>query len=224
MLNPAETYAATRDQLIAEVRSLDSAQASTPIPSCPGWSASDVVAHVAGLVADLLAGKKPPLGTDEMTARQVNERRGLSHGEVCDEWAANAAGIAEFFESRELYALGLTADLAVHTHDLAEAIDAISPPPVEATLAGCDRYVPLLQERAADHCDLALSITLDDRTWTPETGSIPLALRSTPTDFLRSVTGRRTRSQVAALEWEGDPSRLLDRAFTQYGPFRSDDS
>ena len=224
MLNPAETYAATRDQLIAEVRSLDSAQASTPIPSCPGWSASDVVAHVAGLVADLLAGKKPPLGTDEMTARQVNERRGLSHGEVCDEWAANAAGIAEFFESRELYALGLTADLAVHVHDLAEKLDAISPPPPEATLAGCERYVPLVQERAAEQCDIAFAAALGDRTWTAEAGSTPLTLRATPTEFLRGVTGRRTRAEVAGLDWDGDPSALLDKAFTQYGPFRSSDA
>ncbi|MEM7091555.1 MAG: maleylpyruvate isomerase family mycothiol-dependent enzyme [Actinomycetota bacterium] len=220
MSNPTDLYAAARDRLIAELRVLDEVEAGAPVPTCPGWSVSDVVAHVSGLVADLLAGVQPPLGTDEMTARQVGERRGMTLGEICDEWANNADGIADYFEGREVYALGLTADLAVHTHDIAEAIDSVSPPPIEATLAGCERYVPLLQERAAKACDIALTITLDGEATAPTEGSAPLHLQTTPTDFLRSVTGRRTRSQVEALDWEGDPARLLDDAFTQYGPFR----
>lgn len=220
MTSPASIYAAARDQFAAEMRSLSGHEAATMIPSCPGWSAKDVLAHVSGLVADLLAGVKPPLGTDEMTARQVSERAAMSHGEICDEWVQNGPGIDAFFVDRELYALGLTADLAVHVHDLAEELDGISPPPADATLAGCERYVPLLQERVAQHLDVALEVALDGRVWAPTAGTQPLALAATPTEFLRSVTGRRTRLQVEALEWSGDATTVLDQAFTQYGPYR----
>lgn len=202
------------------MRSLADEDAATPIPSCPGWAAKDVLAHVSGLVADLLAGVKPPLGTDEMTARQVSERADLSHHQVCDEWAQNGPAIAEFFEGKELYALGLTADLAVHVHDLAEELAAVSRPPAEATFAGCQRYVPLLQERVGERLGVALDVTLDGHTWTAATGDQRVALSATPTDFLRSVTGRRTRAQVEALTWDGDPTTILDGAFTQYGPYR----
>lgn len=192
------------------------------IPSCPQWSAKDVVAHVAGLVADLLAGVQPPLGTDEMTARQVSERANKSHLEICDEWQDNGPGIAEFMAERELYALGLTADLAVHVHDLAEALDGVSKPPAEATLAACRRYVPLLQERVAERLDTALTVTLDGQDWAPAAGSTPLTLAATPTDFLRTVTGRRTRAQAEALGWGGDATTVLDGALLQYGPYRDD--
>lgn len=220
MTSPASIYAATRDQLVGDMRTLDPDQAATKIESCPEWSAKDVVAHLAGLVADLLAGVKPPLGTDEMTARQVSERSDMSTAEICDEWTANGPGIEAFFADRELYALGLTADLAVHVHDLAEQIEAIAPPPADATMAGCQRYVPLLQERVAERLDVALTVTLDGQVWEPTAGTTELALAATPTDFLRSVTGRRTRAQVEALAWEGDASAVLDDAFTQYGPYR----
>lgn len=220
MTSPASIYAAARDQFVAELRSLSPDDAATMIPSCPEWSAKDVLAHVSGLVADLLAGVKPPLGTDEMTARQVGERAAMSPTNVCDEWVENGPGIEAFFDGRELYALGLTADLAVHIHDLAEELDGISPPPAEATLAGCERYVPLLQERVAERLDVALEVTLDGQRWAPAAGNQPLALSATPTEFLRSVTGRRTSSQVEALDWSGDASAVLDQAFTQYGPYR----
>ena len=82
MTSPASIYAATRDQLVNDLRELSDDESATTIESCPEWSAKDVLAHVSGLVADLLAGVKPPLGTDEMTARQVAERSAMTHGEI----------------------------------------------------------------------------------------------------------------------------------------------
>lgn len=192
------------------------------VPSCPGWSAKDVVAHVAGLVADLLAGVQPPLGTDEMTARQVSERAGKTHIEICDEWQQNGPDIAAFMAERELYALGLTADLAVHVHDLAEVLDGVSEPPGEATSTACQRYVPLLQERVAERLDIALTVTLDGQASAASGGSTRLTLEATPTDFLRTVTGRRTRAQAEALGWGGDATAVLDNALLQYGPYRDE--
>lgn len=202
------------------MRSLSGDDVGHIVASCPAWTAKDVLAHLSGLVSDILAGVRPPLGTEEMTARQVDERRDLSHQAICDEWVGNGPAIADVFADNGLYALGLTADLAVHVHDLAESLDGISAPPTEATRAGCDRYVPLLQERAAEHLDVALSVDIDGQIWAPAGGTKPLALATTAVDFLRSVTGRRTRAQVEAMSWDGDSADLLEAAFTQYGPYR----
>jgi len=214
-------YAATRDQLVEQVRGVPDS-ATRMVPSCPEWSVKDVVAHVSGLVADILAGVKGPLGSDEATSRQVSTRAAMSLSEICDEWQANADAIVAPLVAEPLRGLGLTADLAVHVHDLAEMLDEVDVPPTEATESGCARYVPLLQERAAEQLDLALTVTLDDVTWVPEAGSAPLAVTCTSAELLRSVTGRRTREQVEAMTWQGDPTALLDHAFTQYGPFRTD--
>lgn len=214
-------YGDARDHMISQVRDLPLDQLATTVPTCPLWSVADVVAHVAGLVADLLAGMKPPLGSDEKTARQVETRRDMSIGEICDEWASNAAGIAELMTETPMTALGLTADLAVHSHDIAETIDAIEAPLASVTATGCERYAPLLQERVAERLDLALTISIGDRMWLPIAGTTPLALTGAPADFLLSVTGRRRRSDVdGTFTWQGDPTAMLDGAFTQYGPYR----
>jgi hypothetical protein len=50
-----------------------------------------------------------------------------------------------------------------------------------------------------------------------------ITLRATAYDFLRSVSGRRSRRQVETLDWSADPGPLLD-TFSPYGPLRSADA
>jgi uncharacterized protein (TIGR03083 family) len=52
---------------------------------CAGWSVGDVAAHVVGTMSDIVAGRLEGQGTEEVTARQVEERRGRSAGELADE-------------------------------------------------------------------------------------------------------------------------------------------
>lgn len=66
------------------VRSLSEKQLSTPT-RCEGWTVGDVAAHVAGSLADIMAGRFDGLGTPEVTAREVAERRGRTANELADE-------------------------------------------------------------------------------------------------------------------------------------------
>lgn len=68
----------------ALVRSLDGAELRSP-SRCAGWTAGDVAAHVIGQLADVTAGRFDGLGTPEVTARQVEERRGRTGPELADE-------------------------------------------------------------------------------------------------------------------------------------------
>lgn len=70
----------------ALVRSLDAAELRAP-SRCGGWTAGDVAAHVIGQMADVTAGRFDGLGTPEVTARQVDERRGRTPAELADELA-----------------------------------------------------------------------------------------------------------------------------------------
>ena len=70
----------------ALVRSLDEIAWNTP-SRCEGWTAGDVAAHVIGQLADITAGRFDGLGTPEVTARQVEERRGRAPEELADELA-----------------------------------------------------------------------------------------------------------------------------------------
>ena len=66
------------------VRSLDADQLAMPT-RCEGWSVADVAAHLAGSLTDITQGRLEGQGTPEVTARQVDERKGRTGDELADE-------------------------------------------------------------------------------------------------------------------------------------------
>src|SRR5437763_7932093 len=83
-------YAAARERVSALVTDLADGQLSTSVPSCPGWTVHDVVAHLAGTVADVQAGRLDGVGSDPWTAAQVEARRATPVDEIVEEWAAGS--------------------------------------------------------------------------------------------------------------------------------------
>ncbi|HVW33315.1 MAG TPA: maleylpyruvate isomerase family mycothiol-dependent enzyme [Acidimicrobiia bacterium] len=76
------------------IGSLSAAEWSTPT-RCTGWAVGDVAAHVIGGMADVAAFRLEGLGTPEVTARQVAERRGRTPGELADELGAAIKGTTD---------------------------------------------------------------------------------------------------------------------------------
>lgn len=66
---------------------------------CAGWRTADVAAHVVGQLTDVTAFRLDGLGTSEVTARQVDERRGQTAGDLADELRASAKTAAELAEA-----------------------------------------------------------------------------------------------------------------------------
>lgn len=82
----------------ALVRSLDGSELAAP-SRCTGWTAGDVARHVIGQTVDITAGRFDGLGTPEVTARQVQERRGSTSAELADELAAATKIAADILAS-----------------------------------------------------------------------------------------------------------------------------
>lgn len=222
-IHPGDAYARVRDELIAGLDSLDGPTAATIVPSCPAWTIKDVVAHLCGLNAEKLAGVPGRLGTDEATRRQVADRSSMSLAQIVDEWRALAEPIGVVMTEDPAVGSAFLADLVIHVYDIAEVLGQPTPAASAQTPAAAHRYIPPLQDRVANRLGLALNVELgDDTSWPAPSQGVDSrrTLRATPHDFLRSVTGRRTRSQVEALDWSADPAPILDSAWNQYGPFR----
>src|ERR1700676_1586453 len=62
---------------------------------CAGWTVGDVVAHVVGSMTDVVTGQLEGLGTPEVTAREVAERKGRSPAELADELAQDRKQTAD---------------------------------------------------------------------------------------------------------------------------------
>ena len=216
-------YAALRDEFIELIRSLDDEQLATRVPMCPSWTVQDVARHVCGLNAELVAGVRGSLGSDEATARQVAARAAASASDVCDEWLGHGVGMEAICTAEPLWATRLGADLVVHLHDVRHALGLVIHRDDEATIGGAHRYVDVFQQRVGEIIGVGVAVELTDGFRRPADPALPdsgVLLRATPYDFLRSYTGRRSRRQVEELGWRGDPSSILDEAWSPYGPFQ----
>lgn len=80
----SEGLPAELEYLAGLVRSLSDEEWKAPT-RCEGWTTADVAAHVAGTMTDIANGKLEGQGTPEVTARQVEERRGRTQDELADE-------------------------------------------------------------------------------------------------------------------------------------------
>lgn len=228
-IEPWALYSQTRDRMITMMRSLTDEQTGRVVPLTPGWTVADVLAHVCGLNGDVATGLREGLGTDERTARQVSSRAGMTVAEVCDEWLGHAEAMRSAIDEDGFFGRRLSADLVVHLHDVQHALGLAIDGDDAATVSGAHTYAVRTPDRWGDVAGVEVVINLSDGSrFEPGRGSSNqtsprLALTTTPYDFLRSVTARRSTAEVRALDWSGDPGPLLDH-FSPYGPLRSADA
>lgn len=210
-------YPELRNRVIALVRSLNDEELNRTVPLTAEWTVAEVVAHVSGLNADVVAGAREGLGTDERTAAQVSSRASMTPVEVCDEWLGYDQVLRATTAEIPLMEQRLAADLVIHLHDMQHALGH----PIEegdaATISAAHVYAMRSPERWAGLSGINVAIELNDGYWAgPDDGSADVTLRATPYDFLRSVAGRRSRRQVEALGWSTSAAAVLDH-FSPYG-------
>jgi uncharacterized protein (TIGR03083 family) len=116
-------YAEGRERLSEMVLHLAPAEVARTVPACPEWTVRDVIAHLAGGCADVLAGNIDGVTTSQWADAQVRRRRDHTITQVLEEWSAVAPRLeaaAESFPSPlpTIWILDLTA----HEHDVRGAL------------------------------------------------------------------------------------------------------
>jgi uncharacterized protein (TIGR03083 family) len=201
--DPAALYAESRARIV-ELVGAAGVDATTRVPACPAWTVGDVVAHLAGVTADIAAGRIEGAATDEWTARQVAERRGRTIAESLAEWDEHA-GAVDAVVGVPVAATMLVTDVYSHEQDLRGALGV--PGARDAGQADfiVERFLPGWGEKLRDAGLPALRVragALDDVVGE---GAPTGSLRVTPWELVRAATGRRTPAQMRAYEWDGDP-------------------
>jgi len=186
-------------QFEALVRSLDATEWQQP-SRCEGWTAADVAAHVIGQLADVTAGRFDGLGSPEVTARQVDERRGRSSKELADELAEvtkGAEGLLAVFDDAAWSGpspagagtLGdgveaLWFDASLHADDIRAAVGRSSDM-ASGTRVAISHLAVVLTDQGYPPATLAL----DGVGEFPVSGGGP-AITGEPTQFVLAATGR----------------------------------
>jgi uncharacterized protein (TIGR03083 family) len=143
-------------------------QLTTPVPATPDWTVHEVLAHLAGVGHDALAGRMDGAPGAEWTERHVGERRDLTVAELLGELESDQQGIAESVADNP--APAFVWNLVVHHADLHEALG-----------------LPRLPDRLWEPVAEAMAQRL------PE-----LAAAVEPYELFRAAFSRRSRSQMQA--------------------------
>lgn len=212
-------YAEGRVRLTDLVTSNDPEGRTKPVPGCPEWSVRDVIAHVTGVCADVLAGRMDGVTTEPWTAAQVTTRKDTPLPEILAEWAEVAPQVeamAPHFPSRvdEQWVL----DLTTHEQDIRGALGAPGARDAAGLLVGVDFAATVALAASIQGRGLpALRVIAGDKDWVLGDGEPAARVEGSPFELLRSMTGRRSAAQIRGLQWDGDVDAFLP-AF-EFGPF-----
>jgi uncharacterized protein (TIGR03083 family) len=189
-----ELYRANAEAVAGLAFELSDDGLATRVPATPDWTVHQVLAHVAGGAADILAGRMDDAPSPRWSARHVAERASRSATDLVAELQSNTDAIAAWVGDSERPAVVF--DLSVHHADLREALGRGAPaeslwrPVLDA----------MLPRMLGDHADDVAGVA--------------------PYELFRAIFSRRSRTQMIAWGTSLEPA-VLD-GFCVFGP-RDDD-
>ena len=223
-MTPAQQYADVRGRITDLVSDLDDERLAVRVPGCPAWNVRELVAHATGIVADANANNLYDVGGDEWTARQVAERRDAKIGDILAEWAREAAVLEPKLDDwPKAFYRTLIVDLVTHEHDLRGALGVPGGRDSEAYAVGVKAFHVGLAKTLEERAMPGLRLTAADG-WAFDAGSEPATTVHAPDrhELFRALAGRRSRGQVLAYEWSGDPEPFLP-VLSRFGPLPGED-
>jgi uncharacterized protein (TIGR03083 family) len=207
-------YRDTRLRVAELLSTADEAALDAAVAACPGWSVRDVLAHLTAVAEDVLAGRLTGPPTPEQTAAQVRRFGGRPAGETLGRWAEAAPQFEDLIGSFRVWPAVI--DVASHEQDIRAAVGQPGARDTEVIWHGAGWLLSGLKP------PVALRVVVEDGEFRlgPDSGS-PLTLTTSRFEAFRWRMGRRSRDQLAALDWSADPAPVIDHLVV-FGPAASD--
>ncbi len=200
------------------------------VPATPEWSALDVLRHLTGLAVDITNLHFEGFASDEWTEEQVSSRSDLSVDGVIAEWegiVGSAAVLLDTLDDLGLpeavpSALGHTkvkaipamaiGDILHHEFDLRNAYgdrEGRELLDIQFSAAG---HVKSLRAPfdAAGLPTVRIEASDSGMGWDIGYGDAVATLAASSFELMRAIGGRRTRGEIRAMGWDGDPEPFLD--------------
>lgn len=234
MADLAAVYDEARRRIAAVVSALDDVELDRAVPATPGWTIRDVVAHLTGDLAALLANDVPigffaslgdaaELGKlNAWTDRMVLERRGRPVVDILDEWATLTPKAWSLLASAERGAGGpglgdrvLTIDVAAHEQDIYGALGLVRERDCAALRVGTATYVGVMGLRLNGLAPV--QFVTPEKTYRAGEGEPAVSARVERFELFRALSGRRSPDQIRSWDWTGDLDPYLP-LFYLYGP------
>lgn len=211
-----DAYRGVRERMTALAEGADP---DAPVPGCPEWTVKELLAHVTGVISDILEGRLEGVATDPWTEAQVSARRATPLPDILGEWAEKAPAVEPMIDDFGAAGRQLVFDAVTHEHDLRGALDQPGEIDSDAVAIAAGFVVPGFLAAVAESGAPVLEVTTPGgERWVSGEGEPAARLNATPFELIRAISGRRTSDQIEAMAWDGDPSPYLP-SFA-FGPFR----
>jgi len=178
----------------------------------PQWRVRDVIAHLAGVCDDVMTGNLHGVATDEWTTAQVAKRRDWPFEKVLTLWDEHASAIEPRMNDFPSVAIGqMLFDAVTHEHDVRGALGTPGGRDAPGVEIAFGWAIERLSERFVHESLGTLVVITDLGTHNVGEGEPTATLRTSRFELVRAMTGRRSRAQVLAYDWDGavDPEHLL---------------
>lgn len=203
-------YQDTKERICALLPRAEDPSWATSVPACPGWTVRDVVAHLAAVAEDWADRTLTGAPTDEQTAEHIARFADRNTTQLLTAWTSATTRLQQLAATDGLSPpLG---DIASHEHDIRGALDRAGARESAAVWHTSDRLIPMLQPSRP------VRITVEDGEYLcGPAGGPEIELTTTRFEALRWRTGRRSRAQLATMNWSGDPAPIIDELYL-FGP------
>jgi uncharacterized protein (TIGR03083 family) len=183
----SQAYVELRARVVALLRETPEQSAIDQVPHCPTWTVNELASHLLGVPDDIVHGRMEGVGSDAWTQAQVVRHQAKTLRQIADELAALAERFDPMLPHVPAMARSqMVMDAVTHEHDLRHALGA-----------------PGERDSTAVRAGLAWLMSWCTRT-NPATASAIAAVGASDFDVLRSLTGRRSMAQMAALGLPAD--------------------
>ena len=174
-----DAYAALRVRVTKLMQSLSLEQSKAVVPHCPQWTVKDCLAHMVGVPEDVINGQMDGVATDAWTDRQVQRHTNDSVDDLLTVWETNAPVFAKILPNIPQPVVSqFMFDQTTHEHDIRKAVGQ---PGGRDTLAVAVAE-GFIRNSLAQHSNPAIAQMA--------------AHKLTGFEFLRSLSGRRSRAQI----------------------------
>lgn len=183
------------------------------VPSCPGWTVRHVVAHLAGLCEDWVAGRLEGYGSEAWTATQVERFADAPLTEILTQWDRALAGFVVLPADPAMGPPGRWAfgDAVVHEADLRAALGERRVP-LDAVALALKGQIARWREVVGGAGLPALLLRCPDLRdwWLGEHDDPGAVVAEAPAyEVFRALAGRRSEAQIRSWTWSADPSPHL---------------
>ncbi|MEA2497748.1 MAG: hypothetical protein QOH26_153 [Actinomycetota bacterium] len=211
-MNHAEAYERVYRRVLPL---LNANTAGAEVPTCPGWTVKDVVAHLAGLFTAYRSGDPKEAFSPDWGDREVNARRDHSLDEDIAEWGRLLKDPGDLFESH--LAPVAVSDVLAHEQDIRTALQEPGARDDENIVPAVEMGLAFVEKKAEAAGLPALKVITGEIDRQVGEGDPVATLRTSSYELFRALHGRRTIEQVRAMEWDGDPGPWMS-VFFLFGP------